>query len=82
MDGIWQPIDTAPKDGTTILGKVPLVKEERTEALRWDARHEGWVRPDGGSSRITLFPQEWMSLPETMLKPSAPFMDLRSGSEM
>jgi hypothetical protein len=82
MSGIWQTINTAPKDGTTILGKVPLVEGEQTEALRWDALQEGWVRPDRGSAAITLFPQEWKPLPEVMLTPSPLLANVRSGSGM
>lgn len=50
----WQPIETAPKDGTVVL--VPL--------LRWDGRVEvvttHWNRDWVGADK----PNHWMPLPE------------------
>ena len=58
MDG-WQPIETAPKDGTVILGRITLPDGERTAVLKWDAAREGWCQARSGSA-LLLFPQEWM----------------------
>jgi hypothetical protein len=55
----WQPIETAPRDGTVILGRIILPDGETTEALRWDAQSEEWIRANAVSP-LALFPQQWM----------------------
>ncbi|MFC4173124.1 hypothetical protein ACFOYU_13805 [Microvirga sp. GCM10011540] len=62
MNG-WQPIETAPKDGTTILGRIMLPDGERTEVLQWDAPREGW-RQAQAESGLLLFPQDWLPVEE------------------
>ncbi len=65
---MWQPISTAPKDGTTILAW----QDSRVRLLRWK-RVEGF--PDGGywdewHARLShVPPTHWMPLPEP---PEAP----------
>ncbi len=62
----WQPIETAPMDGTWILtfsehASIPWV-------LRWDASIDDWTQDDEGGveeveawSGIVIY---WMHLPE------------------
>jgi hypothetical protein len=51
----WQPISTAPKDGTWVL----LTGPGRWHALAcWD--HHGWYTGD----TFVDFPEWWMPLPE------------------
>lgn len=54
----WQFIDTAPKDGTPILGFVDKVMY----VCWWDGL--GWsFFVDGRGSRFAFFPTHWMPLP-------------------
>lgn len=72
----WQPIDTAPKDGTEILGVfVPSGPYEPDfSILRWDGKD--WVglcdgemsiraQGDFGTDYHEPFCTHWMPLPET-----------------
>ena len=52
----WQPIETAPKDGTAVL----LWDDVRFEVGLYDLRG-GWVDQD---FRV-LYPSHWMPLPKT-----------------
>lgn len=65
----WQPIDTAPKDGTHILGWLAdLTEPDEFDkhqpapwiVLRWDGRH--WVEPHYDA--FSYHPTKWMPLPE------------------
>lgn len=53
----WQPIETAPKDGTPILvadsGPYAFVVE-------WNNKHRAWL----GADRSAWEPTHWMPLPE------------------
>jgi hypothetical protein len=64
MEG-WQPIDTAPKNGTVILGYSPQLG---TEPIFWGCQpqhnpHSFWIT---ASCRIVHISQytHWMPLPE------------------
>jgi hypothetical protein len=58
----WQPIETAPKDGTpiliyeTTLGPVTYV-------CFWNSFHEYWVEAEG-EQYSSFNPTHWMPLPE------------------
>ena len=69
----WQPIETAPKDGTNILG---YNGEDVTEMI-WDdwpddSGHMGWCRSqfisggmlDEAHFRVEPEPTHWMPMPE------------------
>lgn len=56
MTNEWQPIDTAPKDGTPILITTNRVPEKMVIAL-WN---ENWSSAEGDGHR----PLYWMPLPE------------------
>jgi hypothetical protein len=65
----WQPIETAPKDGTAILVRVPNYAYDSSETMtvvRW--RHECWELTRGGSYAedhdLNATPTHWMPLPE------------------
>ena len=55
----WQPIETAPKDGTLNLGRIMLPHGEQKEVLRWNPMLVAWSRADAESA-FALFPQQWM----------------------
>ena len=73
----WQPIETAPKDGTHLLLWYPdyhrkvwtghYYKTERYEHGILKSKHEGW---HNGADTLTLIgmkeclPTHWMPLPE------------------
>jgi len=71
----WQPIDTAPKDGTWILGINNRGNQSviiwKNEALDWfDISRSGWIHPfsdgrlstfwNGGCGSVAT---HWMPLP-------------------
>lgn len=68
--GAWQPIETAPKDGTTVIVFVPPGKYHsgRTVTVRWTERDIGyWHVDDGKRGPFPLRggePTHWMPLPE------------------
>lgn len=56
---IWQPIDTAPRDGTKILGCEAHDGEPYLQVIEWG--QFGWVFADG---EYGMFPTHWMPIPE------------------
>lgn len=62
----WQPIDTAPKDGTRIL----CFWDGGCVITKWDERlrFAGWQMPPmmtvRAADRSAWFPTHWMPLPE------------------
>jgi hypothetical protein len=73
----WQPIESAPKDGTRILFALPYVwcgywRGSRPVGMpdyRWDESWIGWTR-EAFEDR-PLNPTHWMPLPEPP-NPSSP----------
>lgn len=73
----WQPIDTAPKDGTWVLlrggtdeGEWAYVKQEPfvvgpAVVAHWRDDHEHWAYCfwDGGWRSSYTSPTEWMPIP-------------------
>lgn len=63
VDPEWQPIETAPKDGTPVIGFDPVRESEwplmhGVEFMRWlDGM---WLDP----ATHTMRPTHWMRLPE------------------
>jgi hypothetical protein len=59
---MWQPIETAPKDGTPILA-WPC--EGMPYVVRWEHRVSGykWIEA-GGEGYEQYEPTNWMPLPE------------------
>ena len=64
---MWQPIESAPRDGARISVLIPYDPEIYTESQRTD---EGWWDPDDECFRFTgddgpddLQPTHWQPLP-------------------
>ena len=63
----WQPIETAPRDGTTVLGYLPgrRLDEDRDDVVTiywhdlWGT--PGWCITESGEG---VGPTHWMPLPE------------------
>jgi len=71
----WQPIATAPKDGSPILGRIMLPDGETSEVLKWDFQLDAWRRVDAVSA-LALFPQEWLPVdPDHLRDVSQPSND-------
>jgi hypothetical protein len=77
----WQPINTAPRDGTRVLLLAPYPEYScpmhmmvaRTETITdgyWSLLRLMWVTMEMGNVVMTLYPKptHWMPLPETPIK--------------
>ena len=68
MSDAWQPIETAPKDGTAILGyttaDIPCANNPPIALIRYfeDGFPRGWWGATGDSI-ILRHPTHWMPLP-------------------
>lgn len=68
----WQPIETAPKDGTLILVAYPNYRGASVTAARYGIGHAtedgyewGFFDDDGEANAIkTAAPTNWMPLPQ------------------
>lgn len=75
MNNEWQPIDTAPKDGTRILAWIPELQDPiriahyyQTEHRKFGevvSRSEGW-RGDTPLFALRHIPTHWMPLPSDL----------------
>jgi hypothetical protein len=52
----WQPIETAPKDGSVII-----VNNYGIDVGYWSAAYNGWLT---GGSRTVASPTHWLPVPE------------------
>lgn len=70
----WQPISSAPKDGTVILGCSGDGSDYRVFSMKWDIESEhgsyGWIDPDwdGGYDPVNWQPLPQPPHPEQQLK--------------
>ena len=70
--GDWQPIETAPKDGSVIIalvsGKVTLVKYvgvvDWFDKTTCDASRYAWIEASANDADNELLPTHFMPLPE------------------
>lgn len=73
----WQPIETAPRDGTDVLLFVPW-KGKDVMAVGWWAQAIGghWCLAGGVEIDTDIFdyadPTYWMPLPDPPIAPAAP----------
>lgn len=58
----WQPIETAPKDGSEILGWSSISGE--AYVMWWEAIHSDWVWCINDLEDMFCDPTHWMPLPE------------------
>lgn len=58
----WQPIETAPKDGTWILVSHPAWTDGKWEIAQWSQYSECWQTYDTGLTGL-MPPTHWMPLP-------------------
>lgn len=69
----WQPIETAPKDGSSVLCFVPLETmtaefNHRILALRYESRNRKWLTDV--YAFVPFDPTHWMPLPPTPEDPA------------
>lgn len=58
----WQPIETAPKDGTAILAMLP--GSDISHSIRWNEINRGWCLTwDGWKLGQYNQPTRWMPMP-------------------
>jgi hypothetical protein len=57
----WQPIETAPKDGTDVLVWWPDWMAQPIRVANFEVRHRCWVTGSGSSAQP---PTHWMPLPQ------------------
>ncbi len=69
----WQPISTAPKDGSAILCYDPTDEDNPMYVVRWDEYMVHWLEDEmitgewleaGGERYSTWQPTHWIPLPE------------------
>jgi hypothetical protein len=69
----WQPIETAPKDGTPVIVGIAGLKNSVGEAYWWEGYDDcglngsGWQTWDGANHTRTVYttqPTHWMPFPE------------------
>lgn len=57
----WMPIESAPKDGTRILGVINGITSKFTVEMEWNLYRGEWHRPMG--TGVVIEPTHWMPLP-------------------
>ena len=59
-EGGWQTIETAPKDGSLIVGYDPMWYRDRLFMMIWDSRRDAWAMDSLSGSR--MHPTHWMRM--------------------
>ena len=63
----WMPIESAPKDGTSILAMIPYSAGARWEIMWWDkdrSRRKGTQWRYLANKCVPVLPTHWQSLPQ------------------
>ena len=72
--GEWRSMESAPKDGTTVLGSVRASEQGPAEVdvVRWAVREERWIAADSDPGCIIVYADAeltgWMPLPKKLPK--------------
>jgi hypothetical protein len=70
--GDWHPMETAPKDGTTVLASVRASEQGPAEidVVRWAVNDERWIAADSDPGCIIVYADaeltSWMPLPKAL----------------
>lgn len=68
MTDTWQPIETAPKDGSVVLVyDADLAKLYRVQTAFWNDHLSNWQVCDDDSDDVD--PTHWMPLPKPPVSP-------------
>ena len=59
----WQPIETAPKDGTMVLGYEPRATKHKYKFMEFHRTKDGGSWKNVAASGAVI-PSHWMPLPE------------------
>jgi hypothetical protein len=66
----WQPIETAPRDGYSIL----VCNDTEVDSVYWDC--DSWTMPYSGGSTLPYEPTHWMPVPLPYAEPNLnPYLD-------
>jgi len=72
--GEWRSMESAPMDGTIVLGRVRASEQGPAEVdvVRWAARDERWIAADSDPGCIIVYADTeltaWMPLPKSLPK--------------
>ena len=72
--GEWRTMESAPKDGTTVLAAVRASEQGPAEVdvVRWAVRDERWIAADSDPGCIIVYADaeltSWMPLPKKLPK--------------
>jgi len=70
--GEWRSMESAPMDGTIVLGRVRASEQGPAEVdvVRWAARDERWIAADSDPGCIIVYADAeltgWMPVPKTL----------------